>query len=228
MQLFSVNVGSEEPIENAGKSGRTGIHKRPVDTPVEVTSGGLAGDTISDTKNHGGVDQAVYVYGVPDYDWWSEELGYELSPGIFGENLTIADLESATMGIGDRLEVGSVVLEVTAPRIPCATLGARMGDPFFVKRFRRAERPGVYCRALREGSVSAGDSVEIRRYGGVKAPVLEVFRDFFDPEPDEEAIRRQLAAPIAVRARAIKEKQLGELLARKNQQREHTASVERT
>ena len=217
MRLSSVNVGTEESIKNAGKSGKTGIYKRPVNTPVQVTYNGLAGDEISDTKNHGGRDQAVYVFGVPDYGWWSGELGYELPPGTFGENLTIADLESATIGIGDRLEINSVVLEVTAPRIPCATLAARMKDPLFVKRFRWAGRPGVYCRVLREGAVRAGDPVELRRYAGSAIPILEVFRDFFDPEPDEGAIRHHLAAPIAGRARAIKEKQLGELLARKNE-----------
>ena len=227
MQLFSVNVGGEEPIENAGKSGKTGIYKRPVDGFIEVTTGGLAGDTISDTKNHGGPDQAVYVFGAPDYEWWSGELGYELSPGTFGENLTITGLKSATTSIGDRLGVGTVILEVTAPRIPCATLGARMGDPLFVKRFRWAGRPGVYCRVIEEGKVRAGDSVEVQPPGGGRVPVLEVFRDFFDPEPGEEAIRRQLAAPIAGRARVEKEKQLGELLARKNQQAKPAIATER-
>ena len=228
MQLLSVNVGSEEPIENAGKSGKTGIYKRPVRAPVEITTGGLADDTISDVKNHGGVDQAVYVFGIPDYEWWSRGLGRELPPGTFGENLTIAGLESATTNIGDRLEVGPVVLEVTAPRIPCATLAARMDDPFFVKRFRWAERPGVYCRVVREGKVRAGDPVEIRPYDGATVSILEMFRDFFVPEPDEEAIRRQLAAPIATRARVIKEKQLRELLARKSRRMKRTVTAERT
>ncbi len=228
MQLLGVNVGGEEPIENAGKSGRTGIYKRPVAAPVQATYNGLAGDEVSDKENHGGRDQAVYVFGTPDYDWWSKELGHELSPGTFGENLTIAGLESATMGIGDRLKINSVVLEVTAPRIPCATLAARMRDPLFVKRFRWAERPGVYCRVLRGGVLQAGDRVELRRYDGSALPVIEVFRDFFDPEPDEAGIRRQLAAPLAVRARVMKEKQLQELLERENRRSKQTVAVERT
>ncbi len=95
MRLISVNVGQEKPIQGAKSSGKTVIFKHPVDKPVEITSNGLTGDAISDTENHGGVDQAVYLFGEPDYEWWSEELGYELSPGAFGENLTISDLESA-------------------------------------------------------------------------------------------------------------------------------------
>lgn len=208
LRLLSVNIGHATPIEGARKSGRTGIFKHPVDGPVEILSGGLAGDTISDTKNHGGVDQAVYVFGSPDYDWWSEELRRELPPGTFGENLTVSGLESATVCIGDRLSIGPVVLEVTAPRIPCLTLAVRMENPAFLKRFRRAERPGVYCRVVRSGEVQAGDTVTYTPYAGVRVPVLEVFRAFFDSDPGEDVLRRQLSVPIAVRARKAYEEQL--------------------
>lgn len=129
MKLISVNVGEKRTIRKAKASGETGIYKVPAREPVRVTRDGLAGDEISDKVNHGGPDQAVYVYGVPDYEWWSYELGREFAPGTFGENLTISGLESARFSIGDRLRVGSVVLEVTAPRIPCVTLAARMGSP---------------------------------------------------------------------------------------------------
>ena len=216
MRLLSVNVGREQPIENAGKSGYTGIFKRPVAAPVEVTRDGVAGDTISDTENHGGVDQAVYVFGEPDYAWWSVELGRDLPPGTFGENLTVSALESVEACIGDRLRLGSVVLEVTAPRIPCATLAARMGNPLFVKKFRRAERPGLYCRVLGEGRVRAGDPVVFERYEGVRVSALEIFRDFFDPHLDEATLRRHLAAPIAVRARVEDERKLQRALARRD------------
>lgn len=214
MHILSVNVGEERPIQNAKSSGKSGIFKVPVEGPVRVTYGGLDADRISDTENHGGVDQAVYVYGAPDYRRWSGELGRELSPGTFGENLTVGGLESARACIGDRLRVGSVVLEVTAPRIPCVTLAARMGEPSFAKRFREAERPGLYCRVLREGEVRAEDAVLYEPHQGEPVGVIEVFRDFFEPDPSEETIRRHLAAPIAVRARAEKEKQLEKVLAK--------------
>ena len=214
MRLLSVNVGIETPIEGAGKSGKTAIFKHGVDGPVAVTPLGLAGDTISDTENHGGVDQAVYVYGAPDYTWWSEELGRELPPGTFGENLTVSGLRSAECYIGDRFLVGAAILEVTAPRIPCSTLNARMGDRMFVKRFMRAERPGLYCRVFRGGEVRAGDVVESERYDGEKVRAVELFRDFFDTETAESTLRRHLSVPIAARARAQKVKQLKRLLAR--------------
>ena len=214
MHLLSVNVGIETPIAGAGKSGKTGIFKRGVDGPVALTPLGLAGDTIGDTENHGGVDQAVYVYGAPDYAWWSKELGRELPPGTFGENLTVSGLRSAECYIGDRFLLGPAILEVTAPRIPCSTLSARMGDRMFVKCFMRAERPGLYCRVVRASEVRAGEAVELEPYDGEQVLVVELFRDFFDTEPAESTLRRHLSVPIAARARAHKEKQLGRLLAR--------------
>ena len=214
MHVLSVNVGRERPMRGGKRSGRSAIFKGPVDAPVRVTRLGLAGDEISDTKNHGGVDQAVYLYGAPDYAWWSAELGRELGPGTFGENLTVSGLVSAEVRIGDRFSAGSTVLEVTAPRIPCVTLNARMQDSTFVRRFMRAERPGLYCRVLREGEVRAGDAVELERHDGVEVLAVEVFRDFFDPEPAEDVLRRQLAVPIAARARVHKQGQLERLLAR--------------
>jgi MOSC domain-containing protein YiiM len=212
MQLISINIGHARAIRNAKESGTTGIYKSPVDVPVEITSLGLVGDVICDSANHGGVDQAVYVYGSTDYAWWSAELGRDLDPGTFGENLTIGELESAQLYIGDRLHVGSVILEVTAPRIPCATLAARMGDPAFVKRFRYAERPGLYCRVIREGAVQVGDPVTLERYAGETIAAIEMFRDFYAADLDEARIRRQLAAPIAVRARADLMAQLEKVL----------------
>ncbi len=136
MKLISVNIGQEQKILKGKSSDITGIFKNPVAGRTELTRTGLAGDSIVDTKNHGGVDQAVYIYTAPDYRWWSKELGKDLSPGTFGENLTVSGLESALLHVGDRLLIGSVILEVTAPRIPCGTLAARMGDPQFVKRFQ--------------------------------------------------------------------------------------------
>jgi MOSC domain-containing protein YiiM len=212
MHILSINIGSVRTIHNAKAPGQTGIYKLPVAGPVQVTADGLADDTIVDTRNHGGPDQAVYVYGGADYAWWSAELGRELAPGTFGENLTISDLESAALAIGDRLQVGGVILEVTAPRIPCWKLAQRMGDPGFVKRFRAAERPGFYCRVVLEGTIQAGDPVTLEPYAGELVTVIEVFRDYYEPARDPAAIRRFLAAPLAIRAQIGKEQQLREAL----------------
>jgi MOSC domain-containing protein YiiM len=195
MQLTHVNIATPQPIR--AKSGHTGIYKLPQDGPIRVTPLGLEGDAIVDTESHGGFDQAVYVFGTPDLDWWSAELGRTLEPGnTFGENLTISDLESATYHAGDRLRAGDVVLEVTSPRVPCVTLAARMGDPKFVKRFVAAERFGLYCRVLEGGFVRAGAAVELERFEGETISALEMFRLFYSREYDPAVLRRALQAPI--------------------------------
>ena len=213
MQLMSVNLGQERTLHRKDRVEQTGIFKFPTDEPVKLTKLGLEGDVIISKKHHGGPDQAVYVYSGADYEWWSEELGIEIAPGTFGDNLTISDLESTQFDIGDFIHTDEVTLQVTAPRIPCATFAARMEDPQWVKRFRYAEKPGLYCRVIKAGFVQTGDPVSIEEYTGETISVLEMFRDFYDRNKSEEMLRRHLNAPIAIRARRDLEKSLHNLLA---------------
>jgi MOSC domain-containing protein YiiM len=208
MRVVSVNVGKEQPIRHGKPSGTTGIFKMPTTAPVLVAPLGLQGDAIVDTENHGGLDQAVYVYTVPDYAWWSAQIGRQLAPGTFGENLTISDLESAGLRIGDRLRAGDILLEITAPRIPCVTLAARMEDPQFVKKFRHAEKPGVYCRVIEAGYVKVNDTVELVAYRGLKVEALEVFRAFYKKQLTEDELQRLLSVPIPTKDRARYEEAL--------------------
>ncbi|MFK8035148.1 MAG: MOSC domain-containing protein [Hyphomicrobiales bacterium] len=176
MKLLSVNVGKAEPI--AAKSGLSGINKHPQIGNVFVHKLGLDGDIICDLKNHGGLDQAVYLYGQPDYEWWSDELQTKLIPGTFGENLTIDGFQSAEIYVGDRFTINDLVLEVTFPRIPCVTLAARFADSHFPKRFLKANRPGAYCRVLKEGNVKTSDKVAYQMTNGEKRPILDLLDAF--------------------------------------------------
>ncbi len=201
MQLSSINIGQEQTLRNKDRVEKTGIFKQPVDHPVKVTKLGLERDVIVSKKHHGGPDQAIYIYGESDYEWWSGELGRMPAPGTFGENLTISRLESARFNIGDMLHIGEVILQVTAPRIPCSTFAARMGDPRWVKKFRQAERPGLYCRVLQEGFVKTGDPVNFEAYTGETLSLVEMFRDYYVKNKSREMLLRHLQVPIAIRAR---------------------------
>jgi MOSC domain-containing protein YiiM len=207
MELVSVNIGLLRTQPKGAELETTGIYKLPASGRVEIGALGIEGDFISDAENHGGPDQAIYVYGETDYAWWSGALSVPLEPGTFGENLTISGLQSTAFAIGDRLRIGSVVLEVSAPRIPCSTLARRMADPLFVKKFRRAERPGLYCRVLQEGAVRAGDAVGIESRLGEPVGILDMFRHHYQPERPDVA-ERLLAAPISARARMDIERRL--------------------
>lgn len=211
MRLISINLGVERTLQRKDHVEQTGIFKFPIDRPARVTKLGLEGDVIVSKKHHGGSDQAVYVYGMADYAWWVNELGKELAPGTFGENLNISELESAHFNIGDYLHIGAVTLQVTAPRIPCGTFAARMEDPQWVKKFRQAERPGLYCRVIKEGTVKTGDSVSVEKYTGKTLSILQVFRDYYDKNKSAETIRQHLDAPIAIRVRESIQAQLEKL-----------------
>ena len=200
MRLLSVNVARPHRVVLHGRARRTAILKRPVAGPVEVGELGLAGDDVGSKKHHGGPDQAVYLYGRDDYGWWERELGEALAPATFGENLTVEGLRSGELRIGDRLAVGgAVVLEVTAPRIPCETLAGRMEDPGFVKRFARAGRPGAYARVIHQGALQTGDPVRLVERGSL--PLLELVELFYDRKAPAERLAVALTAPVAERAR---------------------------
>jgi MOSC domain-containing protein YiiM len=212
MQLTSINIGQKQTLQSGEKVEITGIFKQPVPGQIQITTLGIREDFIGSAKHHGGPDQAVYVYGAKDYEWWSTELGREIGAGTFGENLTISDLESAKFNIGDFLHIGEITLQVTAARIPCGTFARRMEDPKFVKRFRAAERPGLYCRVIKEGVVKTGDEVRVEKYAGETISVIQMYRDYYEKDKSEETLRRNLAAPIAVRARVDLEEELSKLL----------------
>ena len=211
MKLVSINLGQPRTQQNGEKLETTGIYKSSNQGPVKITTLGIAEDFIGSPKHHGGPDQAVYVYSMEDYAWWSRELGRELAPGTFGDNLTISELECSDFNIGDRLILGNVILEATAPRIPCSTLATRMGDPHFVKKYRDAERPGFYCRVIAEGEIEAGVEVIVQGSAGEAVGINEVFRDWYERDKDEAMLRRFLSSPIAIRARRKLESHLERL-----------------
>jgi MOSC domain-containing protein YiiM len=157
----SVNVGSPRTVEWHGARVTSGIWKSPVNERIPVRGVNLAGDDQADRTVHGGPDKAVYAYAAEDYDWWAEELGRVLAPATFGENLTIRGLAVSTALVGERWRVGSVLLEVAQPRLPCYKLGMRMNDARFPSRFTAAGRPGAYLHIVEEGELAAGDHIDV-------------------------------------------------------------------
>lgn len=158
-RLVSVNVGVPRSVEWQGRRIRTAIWKDPVDGPVEVRGVNMAGDDQADRRVHGGTDKAVYAYGAEDYAWWSDQLGIEIGPGWFGDNLTIEGFDLRTALVGERWRIGTCMLEVSEPRMPCFKLGIRMGSADFVDLFAVVARFGTYLRIVEEGTATAGDDV---------------------------------------------------------------------
>jgi MOSC domain-containing protein YiiM len=181
--LLSVNVGSAMP--NPHKPVRsTGIAKQPQSAPVELRdpgqrpgASGVAGDFIGDYRVHGGPDQAVYAYAREDLDDWEAQLGRALPNGSFGENLTTGDIDVNGALIGEQWRIGpDAILQVTAPRVPCATFRGWIDTPGWLKTFTQAARPGAYLRVVAPGPVSAGDQIVVVHRLSHQVSVAVVFR----------------------------------------------------
>lgn len=157
----SLNVGTPRPVQVNGRTVPTAIWKEPVTGRLVLRGVNLRGDDQADRSAHGGPDKAVYAYAVQDTEWWEQELAVSLGPGAFGENLTVGGLPVSEAVIGERWAVGSALLEVAQPRLPCFKLGLRMCDPRFPKRFAAAGRPGAYLRVVHEGDIGAADPIHV-------------------------------------------------------------------
>lgn len=162
MKILSVNVSQPRPIKIGDREVMTGIFKEPRSGRVPVRRHQLEGDSQADTRVHGGEYKAVYAYPFEHYGYWEQRLGRSgFAPGMFGENLTTTGLLEDVICIGDILQVGSAVLQVTHPRMPCAKLAAKFQRPQIIKEFLTSGRSGFYLRVAQEGDLAGGDEIKL-------------------------------------------------------------------
>ncbi|MGH3735452.1 MAG: MOSC domain-containing protein [Micromonosporaceae bacterium] len=208
-RVVSVNLAVVRTGSWTGDKGRTGIDKRPTGDRVKAGRLGLDGDTICDTRHHGGVDQAVYAYATEDAAWWARELDRAVRPGQFGENLTTEGIDLTNTVIGERWRVGDAELEVASVRIPCRVFAGFWDVKDLIKRFTARAHSGAYLRVLTEGELGAGDRIELLHRPDHGVTVSEVFRALTTapdllprlleapklPDEAHETARRRLTAP---------------------------------
>lgn len=191
-RVDSVNVGAVRTVTLGERHVRTAIRKSPVLHRVRVEGVSVEGDDQADRSVHGGPDKAVYAYAAEDLGWWTDDLGRAVEPGAFGENLTTRGLDLARAVIGERWAVGTTVLEVAQPRVPCYKLGIQMGDPRFPARFAAAGRSGAYLRIVVPGELGAGDPIRVVARPEHGVTIGHVERAY---HVDPELIPRLLLAP---------------------------------
>jgi MOSC domain-containing protein YiiM len=180
-RLHSINVGMPVDAEWAGGLRRTAIAKTHVPGPVDVHYLGLAGDQVADTKDHGGIYQAVYAFAREDLDIWSTRLGRPLPNGMFGENLTTEGIDINEALVGEQWRIGSTVVQVASVRIPCVVFQNYLREAGYdsdkwIKRFTQEARPGPYLQVVREGQISVGDPIEVVRRPTHGVTVATMFR----------------------------------------------------
>jgi MOSC domain-containing protein YiiM len=192
--VVSVQVGRARTIATSRAPVTTSIWKYPVEGRVAVRGVNLDGDEQADRSVHGGPDKAVYAYAGEEVRAWENELGRDLGEAAFGQNLTTHRIDVSGAFIGERWLIGTTVLEVAQPRLPCFKLGIRIGSPGFVKRFAQSSRPGAYLRIVEEGELGAGDSIEVisRPDHGVTSRMVS-----------DAILRDPALIPLAVRAHQL-------------------------
>ncbi|MBQ4832281.1 MOSC domain-containing protein [Pseudoalteromonas sp. MMG010] len=190
MRIISTNISPVKTLQYKGKIVKTGIFKQPTEQSVDINTFHIVGDEQGDLVNHGGVDKAVYAFSEGHYDYWRKTLNNpQLRYGVFGENFTISKLDEAQIAIGDKIRIGSALLEVSQPRVPCFKLAIALDNKDSLKLFTRYYRTGVYFRVLEPGQAKTGDSVIIQKKAQQSVSVMTLFQAYFDNTyPDKEAI----------------------------------------
>ncbi len=192
-------VSMPKTVTFNGREVETSIFKTPVTGKVKLTTLNLAGDAQADLNVHGGPDKAVYTYPVEHYSWWQEQMpDVDFQYGKFGENLTTEGLLESEICIGDEFRVGTAVIKVSQPRLPCYKLGVKFGRNDVIKRFMQSGYSGIYFSVVEEGELMAGDGIEFLRGDGLGVKVQDVANLFTcrqkrDPEIVKRALESQLA-----------------------------------
>lgn len=194
MKIVSLNVGLPKLVIHNGEPVSTGIFKEPVTGPVVLRTLNLEGDRQSDLSVHGGPYKAVYGYPSEHYEYWKHELpDMKLPWGMFGENFTTTGLYESELGIGDKFRVGSAVLRVTQPRMPCYKLGIRFGRSDILRRFLASGRTGFYFAVAQEGTVAAGDEIELLERNNDALKISDITRLYVEEKHNVDLLRRAVS-----------------------------------
>ena len=212
----SVNAGPLAAVPGLRRT--SGIRKRPVGR-IEVRDpgprdtglgSGVVGDAVGNRRHHGGDTQAVYAFAREELDWWERELGRELPDGMFGENLTSAGLDVDGAEVGEQWRVGTVLLQVSGPRTPCATFAAHMAEPRWIKRFAARERVGAYLEVVEAGIVEPGDPIEVVHRPGHGLTVPQLFLAVMgDRDLASQFLAAELLAPAVHERLAARQPRAG-------------------
>lgn len=196
MKILSVNVGRPQAWPWQGQLVTTAIFKNPVEGPVQLVGNNFEGDQQANLRVHGGPNKAVYAYDREHYEFWKAEMPtYAFQDGNFGENLTTEGLPDHAVRLGDQFRLGSAVLMAVQPRFPCSKLGLRFNDVGMTKRFAQALRHGIYFRVVQEGTVRAGDVIELVKKSAVPVTLQDVVNAFYGLEKDEALLDAMVKFP---------------------------------
>lgn len=195
MYVVSVNISQPQTILVDGKEEQTGYFKRPVQS-IKLNRKGVKNDSVVDKIHHGGEDKACYLFGYNHYHYWQEKHpNLEFDFGMFGENITISELDESELKIGDTFQIGDAIIQITQPRQPCYKMGIKFNSPKMVNDFRLGHSPGIYVRVLKEGKVKNGNEMRLIERQEKAPTVLEIYRLIYNDEPKKEDLLQIIDNP---------------------------------
>ncbi|KKK75557.1 hypothetical protein LCGC14_2872520 [marine sediment metagenome] len=181
MHIISTNLGEPVTFVWNGAEEQTGIFKYPVSEPLSLGRTDVDKDSVIDRKHHAGINKACYLFAGDDYPFWKELYpDLEWDWGMFGENLTVDGLDETILRIGDVLQIGSAVVQISQPREPCYKLGVRFKNQDILKKFIARGKSGTYVRVLEEGEVKNGDNVVVIKRSTNTLTVKQFFNLLYD------------------------------------------------
>lgn len=190
MKVLSVNISKPQTITVNGKEELTGYFKNPVET-IYLGKTDVKEDSVVDREHHGGEDKACYLYGFNHYEFWKNKYPQTAFDfGMFGENITVENIDESTLRIGDTFEIGEAIIQITQPRQPCYKMGIKFNNQKVVNEFRLSNFPGIYVRVLKEGNVKTNDELKLIDRDNASPTVLEVYRLIYESKPNQEKLNQ--------------------------------------
>jgi MOSC domain-containing protein YiiM len=194
MRIISLNVGLPSAQLYEGREVITAGAKKPVSRAV-LRLGRVEGDGQADLVNHGGLEKAVCVYPFDHYPYWNRQLGRDLKPGAFSENLTVFGAIETEVCVGDVFQIGEAMVQVSQPRMPCTKLAGKNESKMLPKLMANVGYTGFYVRVLSEGLVAAGDGFDLERAHPERITIAEVNSIIYEKSSDVALIKRLAELP---------------------------------
>lgn len=195
MKVLSVNISNPQTIVVNGKEEQTGYFKKPVKT-IYLGKTDVKNDSVVDREHHGGKDKACYLFGYNYYSFWQQQFPDLIFDfGMFGENITLENLDESTLKIGDTFQLGEATIQITQPRQPCYKMGIKFNNQKIVNQFQLAHTPGIYVSVLKEGNVKVNDELVLINSTDDAPTVLAVYRLIYNKKPNKNELTQLINNP---------------------------------
>ena len=186
-----VGIPSTVTLSN-GRAWTSAIRKSPTMDRILLSGENFEGDYQANRKYHGGPDKVVCGYCAAHYPGWQRIYGSDFTFGAFGENITIEDLTEADLCIGDILQLGEAVVQVSQPRQPCANISKRWNAPKLPAQIQDTGKSGFYLRLIIPGTVGAGDTLTLLSRTNPQWDLLRCNRIMYSDKAEDTADIRTL------------------------------------